>query len=128
MKSFFNLNADLAGFLTSLLCAIHCSAVPVLISLGVLSSSTWLHNHAIDWAVIGTGIFIASYSLLGDFIRVHKNVTPLLLAAGGFVFLILGMIEHHGWMLILSVSGGLLVASAHLVNHRISRLASQRIS
>ncbi len=128
MKSFFNLNADLAGFLTSLLCAIHCSAVPVLISLGVLSSSTWLHNHAIDWVVIGTGVFIASYSLLGDFFRVHRKIIPLLLAAAGFVFLILGMIEHHGWMLILSVLGGLLVASAHLVNHKMSRVAAQSIS
>ena len=124
MKSFFNLNADLAGFLTSLLCAIHCSAVPVLISLGVLSSSTWLHNHAIDWVVIGTGVFIAFYSLLGDFFKRHRNVTPLLLAGAGFTFLILGMIEHHGWMLLLSVSGGLLVASAHLVNHRMARVSA----
>lgn len=128
MKSFFNLNADLAGFLTSLLCAIHCSAVPVMISLGVLSSSTWLHNHAIDWVVIVTGIFIASYSLLGDFFRIHRNATPLLLAGAGFLFLTLGMIEHHGWMLVLSVMGGLLVASAHLVNHKMSRVSASRAS
>ena len=128
MKSFFNLNADLAGFLTSLLCAIHCSAVPVMISLGALSSSTWLHNHAIDWVVIGTGIFIASYSLLGDFFRIHRSATPLLLAGIGFAFLILGMIEHHGWMLLFSVSGGLLVASAHVVNHKMSRVSASRAS
>lgn len=121
MKSIFNVNPDTAGFFTSMLCAIHCSAIPVLISMGLLSSSTWLHSHAIDWVVIGAGILIASYSLLGDFIKKHRNLTPLLMAIVGFIFLFVGMIEHHGWMLVFSVLGGLTVASAHMYNHRIGR-------
>ncbi len=123
MKSIFNLNPDTAGFFTSMLCAIHCSAVPVMISMGLLSTSTWLHNHLIDWVVIGTGIVIATYSLLGDFIKKHRNFTPLALAMLGFIFLFTGMIEHHGWMLLFSVAGGLLVATAHLFNHRLGRLS-----
>jgi MerC mercury resistance protein len=119
MKSIFKINPDTAGFFTSMLCAIHCSAVPLLISMGLLSTGTWLHNHMIDWVVICTGIVIASYSLVGDFIRKHRNYLPLLLASFGFLFLLLGMIEHHGWMLVLSVMGGLMVASAHMLNHRI---------
>lgn len=123
MKSIFNINADTAGFFTSMLCAIHCSAVPVLISLGLLGSSTWLHNHMIDWVVIGFGIIIASYSLLGDFIRKHRNILPLGMALTGFLFLLIGMVEHHGWMLLFSVAGGLMVASAHLINHRMRRIS-----
>lgn len=119
MKSIFKVNPDTAGFFTSMLCAIHCSAVPVLISMGLLSSSTWLHNHMIDWVVIGTGILIASYSLIGDFIRKHRNYLPLIFASFGFMFLLLGMIDHHGWMLVFSVTGGLMVASAHMLNHRL---------
>lgn len=68
----FKLHPDSAGFFTSMLCAIHCSAVPLLISTGLLSSSTWLHNHAIDWVVICTGIVIASYALVGDFLKTQK--------------------------------------------------------
>ncbi len=123
MRSFFNINPDTAGFFTSMLCAIHCSSIPVLISLGLLSSSSWLHNHMIDWVVIGIGILIATYSLIGDYLKLHKNLTPLLMAGVGFVFLFLGMIEHHGWMLVFSVVGGLLVASSHLYNHRIGRFS-----
>ncbi len=119
MKSIFKVNPDTAGFFTSMLCAIHCSAVPVLISMGLLSSSTWLHNHMIDWVVIGTGILIASYSLIGDFFRKHRNYLPLIFASFGFMFLLLGMIDHHGWMLVFSVIGGLMVASAHMLNHRL---------
>ena len=84
------INADTAGFFTSMLCAIHCSAVPVLISLGLLGSGTWLHNHMIDWVVIGFGIIIASYSLLGDFVRKHRNLLPLGMALTGFLFLLIG--------------------------------------
>jgi len=122
IKSLFSINADTAGFFTSMLCAIHCSAVPVLISLGLLGSGTWLHNHMIDWVVIGFGVIIASYSLFGDFVRKHRNILPLVLALTGFIFLLIGMIEHHGWMLVFSVVGGLMVASAHLVNHRLGRV------
>ena len=121
MKSIFSINADTAGFFTSMLCAIHCSAVPVLVSLGLLGSGTWLHNHMIDWVVIGFGIIIASYSLLGDFIRKHRNILPLGMALTGFLFLLIGMVEHHGWMLLFSVAGGFMVASAHLINHRLGR-------
>lgn len=119
MKSIFNINPDSAGFFTSMLCAIHCSLVPVLISMGMLSTTTWLHNHLIDWIVIGFGIVIATYSLIGDYVKRHRNLTPLLIAILGFVFLFVGMVEHHGWMLLFSVAGGLMVASSHLYNYRL---------
>jgi hypothetical protein len=124
MKSLFNVNPDSAGFFTSMLCAIHCSFIPVMVSLGMLSTSTWLHNHMVDWVVIGLGIVIATYSLWGDYIKSHKNYVPVLMAGFGFLFLLIGMIEHHGWMLIFSVSGGLLVAASHIVNQRLGRVYS----
>lgn len=121
MNKFFNINPDAAGFFTSLLCAIHCSAIPVLISLGLVGSSSWVHNHIFDWIVIGIGILIASYSLLGDYLKSHKNLLPLGMAGLGFAFLLIGMIEHHGWMLVFSVVGGLLVASSHFVNFKLGK-------
>ena len=126
MKSIFNVNPDAAGFFTSLLCAIHCSAIPVMVSLGLVGSSSWLHNHMFDWVVIGTGVVIATYSLLGDYLKVHRNIMPLMMAVLGFAFSIIGMIEHHGWMLVFSVVGGLLVASSHIVNHRLGRMSTSK--
>lgn len=126
MKIFSKINADMAGFFASMLCAIHCSSIPVLISLGLLNTSTWLHNHAIDWFVIITGIFIAGYSLVGDYVKLHRQSKPLILAGLGFSFLLIGMIEHHGWVLIFSVLGGLLVALAHVVNISLSKSCSMK--
>ena len=117
-KSFFQWNADSAGFFASLLCAIHCSAIPILISLGLMSSGSWMHNHLFDWIIIGFGFIMAGYAIVGDYLKKHRKIQPLLFAIAGFAFLIIGMIEHHGWMLIFSVTGGLLVATSHVLNFR----------
>jgi hypothetical protein len=118
MKNFLGLNADVAGFWTSMLCAVHCSAIPVLMSLGMIGSQSVSHNHTFDWIIIGLGLVIAGYSLVSDYAK-HKNKLPLGMAMTGFCFLFIGMIDHHGWMLVFSVIGGLLVASSHIVNHRV---------
>lgn len=118
------MNPDSAGFFASLLCAIHCSAIPLLISFGLLGSSSWLHNHFFDWLIIGFGIVVAGYSIVGDYFKKHRKLFPLIMAIIGFSFLLIGMIEHHGWMLIFSVLGGLLVASSHVLNWRYSHAYS----
>jgi MerC mercury resistance protein len=120
VKSIFGINPDVAGFWTSLICAIHCSALPILIAFGSVGSHAWLHNHLFDWVIISIGIVIAAYSLMGDYLRGHKSALPLSIASVGFAFLLIGMIDHHGWMLVFSVTGGLMVASSHIVNHRLN--------
>ena len=80
-----------------------------------------MHNHAIDWAVIGLCIVIASISLIGDYLNSHRNPKPLLLALVGFVLLAIGMVEHHGIMLVFSVLGGLTVAISHWINYKLGR-------
>ncbi|MBC7884736.1 MAG: MerC domain-containing protein [Saprospiraceae bacterium] len=127
MKSKYNISPDAAGFFTSMLCAVHCSALPLLISLGLIGSESWMHNHLIDWVVIGVGVLIATYSLLGDFIKVHRNITPLAMSLAGFSLLLIGMTEHHGWMLVFSVVGGLLVATSHIVNFRKGKTFTSEI-
>jgi hypothetical protein len=121
MKRFLGWHADSAGFVASLVCAIHCSAIPVLISLGLIGSGSWLHNHAFDWIIIGLGFVFAGYSIVGDYLSRHRKIYPVLMAFTGFAFLLIGMIEHHGWMLIFSVLGGILVASSHLLNWKYSQ-------
>lgn len=120
-RNFFRLHADAAGFFASLLCAIHCSAIPILISFGLIGSGSWLHNHLFDWIIIGLGFIIAGYAIVGDYLKKHKKPLPLLVAVTGFAFLLIGMIDHHGWLLIFSVTGGLLVATSHVLNWKYSK-------
>ncbi|MBK6363644.1 MAG: MerC domain-containing protein [Saprospiraceae bacterium] len=122
---FFQLHADSAGFFASLLCAIHCSAIPILISLGLMGSGSWLHNHLFDWIIIGFGFIMAGYAIVGDYVKKHRNIKPLILAVTGFIFLLVGMIDHHGWMLIFSVTGGIMVASSHVLNWKYTQTCSR---
>jgi hypothetical protein len=47
---------------------------------------------------------------------VHRNKTPFILGLSGFLLLVISLFAGHDAELPLSVSGGLLLAAAHLRN------------
>jgi hypothetical protein len=123
MSSFFKLNLDFAGFFASFLCAIHCIALPVLLSLGAANSGFLFHDHTFDIVIIAIGIVIASISLLSDY-KKHKSKLPLALIFIGFTVLILGLrLGHDLPHVIMSVIGSSFVASAHFINWKKSKTA-----
>lgn len=117
MRFFSFQNIDLAGFIVSFLCAIHCAALPILISFGLLSTSV-MENHAVfEWAIIGISAVIASWSILRSYFKNHKNVIPTVMVVLGFLLLAVDHGFHiHSWLL---VTGGLLIASAHILNWKL---------
>lgn len=68
---------------------------------------------------------MAGYAIVGDYVKKHRNIKPLILAVTGFIFLLVGMIDHHGWMLIFSVTGGIMVASSHVLNWKYTQTCSR---
>ncbi len=128
MSSIFKINLDFAGFAASLICSLHCIAIPILLSIGLLNSNHFLHNHNFDTFIIAIGIVIASLSLFSDY-KIHKSKLPIGLIFLGFTILILGLkfghdIEH----VTMSIVGSACVASAHLINWKKSRQYQQRIT
>lgn len=122
MSSLFKINLDFAGFAASLICALHCIAIPIVLSLGLVNSSHFLHNHYFDTAIIAIGIVIASMSLLSDF-KIHKSKLPLGLIAFGFTILIIGLkLGHDLPHVLMSVVGSGFVATAHYINWKKGRL------
>jgi energy-converting hydrogenase Eha subunit A len=122
MSSLFKINLDFAGFAASLICALHCIAIPIVLSLGLVNGSHFLHNHYFDTAIIAIGIVIASMSLLGDY-KIHKSKLPIGLIAFGFTTLILGLkLGHDLPHVVMSVVGSGFVASAHFINWKKSRV------
>lgn len=117
MRFFSFQNIDLAGFIVSFLCAIHCAALPILISLGVLSSAV-IENHVFfEWTIIGLSAIIASWSILRSYFKSHRNFIPMAMVILGFVFLVINQGLHiHTWLL---VTGGLLIAAAHVLNWKL---------
>lgn len=119
---FINKYLDLFGFSASFLCAIHCMALPLVLSFGAIGSFNWLHSPVIEWSFIITALLFASWSLLGSYGREHKDITPLIVAGIGFTILALGTVlhHHHSSGHLLSAIGGSAIAYAHYINWKLS--------
>lgn len=115
---FLSWNLDFLGFSASFLCAIHCLALPFLLSLGLFGGLSWLHHPVVEWGLIGTAILIAGPALYRGF-RQHRRRLPGWTAALGFLLLGFSRTspthEH-----LLTAAGGLLIATAHWYNWKYS--------
>ncbi len=128
MSSIFKINLDFAGFAASIICALHCIAIPIFLSLGMVNGSQFFHNHNFDIFIIAIGIVIASMSLLGDY-KIHRSKLPLSMILFGFTVLILGLkLGHDIQHVLMSVIGSGFVASAHYINWKKSKFGKKIVT
>ena len=105
--------ADFAGCGVSAACLAHCLALPFLASLapalGPAAEAEWVH-----WLFVALAAPVAAYALT----RPGATWASWTLAIAGVGALVAGAAEFpaHEWETPLSVSGALLLASAHLLN------------
>ncbi len=117
---FFSFNKDFLGFLASMLCAIHCAALPLILTFSALSGLTFLANHTIEFVFLGISVIIATWSLIPSYKNHHKNILPLAIVALGFAFLITSRFFPHGFTEhLMTAIGGSIVAISHVINWRM---------
>lgn len=113
---------DLWGSIASITCAIHCSLLPFVISLGMLSGWKWLQNEWVDFGFILISLILVTWSLGSSYKDVHQKKGPLTLAIIGFIVFGLGhFLWHHEYEMYLSTAGGLLIASSHYFNWKLNK-------
>ena len=123
MKKRFKFDIDVLGMSASLLCAVHCALVPLVLTFGLLGGLSFLADPVWDVLFIGLSFIIAIAALLNGYLKHHRNIIPINIAIAGFVAIAVGHFAHLGLMSdILSVIGGLLVAYSHLINYRACRV------
>lgn len=111
---------DLIACTSSLICAIHCAAIPIVLSFSTLSGLHFLENPYIEISFIMLGIVFVLISLIPSFIRVHQKLKPLIIAAVGFAFISLGRLDlNEIWEAFNTVTGAFLVAFAHYNNWKL---------
>lgn len=100
----------------SSLCLIHCLALPVAVSLlpivGPWAEAEWVH-----WLFVA----VAAPVSIWTFLHPRARNWPLIALAGfGLALLVAGAAEFpsHELETPITVAGGLLLASAHLINWR----------
>lgn len=104
----------------SVLCAVHCLALPVAAAALPLVAHHSLHDptHALMFFL---AFPLAAVAFAGGY-RAHRRLAPSALGALGIALLAVALtLVHEGAAEVaLSIAGGLLLIVAHLANHRLS--------
>lgn len=119
MTKFISWHLDFIGFGASLLCALHCTLMPLVLTLGAFAGAHWLMDPLVEWIFIGASMTVAGWSLFRAYFKEHRNGFPLLMAAMGFLGLILAQkvfVSYAHWLM---ATGGVLIAYAHFYNWRL---------
>ena len=116
--------ADRIGAAASFLCAIHCAALPFVLSLLPLLGLEFLADHRFERAFVMFACALALLTLVNGYRR-HRRPGPLLCAFPGLSLLLLGVTAAEDYSIVLHsvlvTCGGVLVAAAHFVNLRLDR-------
>ena len=112
------LNWDALGIATSVLCAIHCALLPVIMSSLPVFGINIIHNLFFEWSMIALAFAVGSFSLFHGYIKHHRSLTPVLIFSFGFIFLVLKQFFFQlesPFLLIAMVC----IISAHFYNYRL---------
>jgi hypothetical protein len=121
-NTWFSKNSDLLGAWASLICVVHCLALPAVIAVSFLSVElSEEHWHSLDYIFIVISFVAVLYASRRSSILWIK--VGLWLTFGIFTLGLLGH-EVYPWMLWISVSASFALMILHLVNHKsCSRVA-----
>lgn len=111
---------DQFGITASVACAIHCAALPFLITLLPLWGLSFLANSWIEMSMIALSLIIGTWSLARSYPK-HKRIVPILVLITGFMLIGTGHYSLEFLEPILIPLGGLTIALAHLLNWRHTR-------
>jgi len=114
------INLDKAGIIVSVLCAIHCLSLPILVSILPLIGLQFLSNEIVEFIFILLALFIATLSLSGSYFKIHRNFFPIAVLLIGFLILIVGRNLFEEFEVVLTVTGALVVITAHIINWKLS--------
>ncbi len=112
---------DVLGFAGSFICAIHCLAIPLMVSLGLLGHMHMHETFAWEWILFVFLLAIALLSLISSFRSGHRDSRPLLLGILGLAMIAIGESFPHSTGHFLSGIGGLALAAAHFLNWSLLR-------
>ena len=116
---------DRLGVMASLLCAVHCSVIPLALAYGALGGLYWMTNPVVEVVFIVSALIFAFFSASRS---LHKHAH----ARHAMVFMILGFAmiigSHylfHAYEMLFATIGGISIASGHFINGFMSRKCSR---
>lgn len=111
------LNWDGLGIATSIVCAIHCALLPLLLSSLPLFGINIIHNIVFEWIMVAIAIGVGVYSLSHGYKKHHQQFLPIIVFSVGAVFLVLKQfVQTEYTFLFIAV---ICIISAHFINYRL---------
>jgi hypothetical protein len=114
---------DRLGATASFLCAIHCATLPLVVAILPALGLGFLASHGFERAFVACAAALALGSLAAGF-RHHRRWRAFAVLLPGLALMCAGIIADAAAQPVLHaalvVTGGLLVAGAHLANLRLA--------
>ena len=108
----------------SLLCAIHCMAMPILIATVSLAGIQFISDPFYEILTILGSMLLATLALLSSYSN-HKNINPMLVFGLSFFLILPGLfIQNHN----LVALGSVISAVALFYNWRVNRCSEKACS
>ena len=122
MKKYFSQElVDNTGACLSFACAIHCMAMPLLITILPLIGLGFLATERAELVLITGAIGLAIGSLAWG-VRLHRSWRALLVLIVALAFIVTARTAVEGTFEVVFYSiGAILLASAHLVNRHLCK-------
>lgn len=124
-KSFFSRLAskcalDKIGMWLSATCAVHCAALPLLLTISGLG---FLEDERLEWAIIAMAFTIGSIRLFHSYLQEHHRseaVILFLIGASSILFAKADLFEWEYLEPVFMTIGGSMIALAHWRNHALA--------
>ena len=118
-------NADKAAISLSVLCIIHCLALPLIVVLLPVLTALNLQDEAVHWWILGAVVPTSLYALTMG-CKKHKDYSVMVLGFVGLAILIATPFLGHDLLgesgeSIFTTIGALIIAGGHLINQRLCR-------
>ena len=119
--------ADKAAIGLSLLCALHCLALPVFIALAPTVASLAIADESFHLWMVAVVVPVSAYALLLG-CQKHRRLSVLVLGFGGLLVLGLTPVVGHDLLgengeRLLTLMGASLIAWSHVQNYRLCQSA-----
>ena len=115
---FIGTHLDFFGFLASMLCAVHCAALPLVLTIGALGGLHWISDPVVEYGFIVISLVIASATMLMSYRKgaTDGRVTITFLLGFGLILTSLLLPHTHGIELVFKILGGTTIALAHILH------------
>lgn len=114
-------NFDTLGITTTIICAIHCAVLPLMLTSLPLFGKNLIDNLFFEYLMIALAAVIGLYSLTHGFKKHHHAKTPIIIFGFGILMLILKQVFHDNQLLFL-IPGVISIIAAHMLNIRFCRI------